>query len=130
MNAILDWLHKHRHRNTARIPVLICGLDYEHYRVQALVSRSRGYRVQALINDFPWNHGTLVDEVRVYYPSEAPSLVRRHGIAAILYCTQDDLALFDPDTASTLRDLQVPFVRLAPDEVDDFDRFMMQRTGE
>ncbi|MHB0775150.1 hypothetical protein [Halomonas sp. WWR20] len=117
MNPLLDRLRTLARRNKSRptTPVVICGLSYEHYRIQALIAQSRRYEVRALINDYPWNHATLVKGVRVYYPSETPSLVRRHGIAALLYCQDSDLNLFDTTTATALAELQTPFIKLAPE---------------
>lgn len=109
--------------------LMICGLDYEHYRIQALVKSSGRYNVQALINDFPWNHGTMVDGVRVYYPSETPSLARRHAVNTILYYQPSDLDVFDAETRSALDDLNVAFIRIDPGHIDTLDEYLNTRNA-
>lgn len=113
-----QWNHRPRQL------VIICGLDYEHYRIQALVKQSRRYELLALINDFPWNHGTLVNGVRVYYPSEASSLVRRHGVTRVLFHSEPDLAVFDAGTLSALKELGVMFSSVDPQKVEDLDDYL------
>lgn len=59
-----------RDHDTTPIPLAICGLGYEHYRVQSVLADSHYYAVLALFDDYPWNHATEVKGVRVYYPVE------------------------------------------------------------
>ncbi|MCP1340913.1 MULTISPECIES: nucleoside-diphosphate sugar epimerase/dehydratase [unclassified Halomonas] len=123
------WQRTTAQRNDrARQPVILCGLDYEHYRIQSLIKRSRRYELLALIDDFPWNHGTLVDGVRVYYPSEAVSLARRHGVTRLLFHTQDDLAVFDGDMLSALKELGVEFTSMDSRQIDDIDAFLARQS--
>lgn len=117
-----------RHKALPR-PVIICGLGAEHYRLQSLISSARGYETLALIDDFPWNHGTLVEGVRVYYPSEAPSLIERHGAVALLYVQESDLTLFDRQTRTALDELKIPLIALDPEGTADIDAFLDRRLG-
>ncbi|MCK0768344.1 nucleoside-diphosphate sugar epimerase/dehydratase [Chromohalobacter canadensis] len=118
--ALLHWrpLGRSGKKARRRLPVIVCGLDYAHYRVLTRLARSRRYIALAAIDDYPWHHGTQVEGVRVYYPSEVPSLVERHGVAAVVYCHDDDLAVFADETRERLVTLGVPYVRLSPDDED------------
>ncbi|GAB2786568.1 hypothetical protein GCM10027040_10800 [Halomonas shantousis] len=129
MKSLLDRLRTLARLDKGRpaTPVVICGLSYEHYRLQALIAKSKRYEVRALINDYPWNHATLVEGVRVYYPSEAPSLARRHGVVALLYCQDSDLEIFDATTTAALSDLQVPFLKLSANGKSDIDTQLGRR---
>lgn len=104
-----------RDHNTTPTPLAICGLGYEHYRIQSVLADSRDYTVLAIFDDYPWNHATQVKGVRVYYPVEALSLARRHGIQAIVYCQKSDLAIFDERTYSALTGLGLTLIRLDPE---------------
>ncbi|MCK0714195.1 nucleoside-diphosphate sugar epimerase/dehydratase [Chromohalobacter sarecensis] len=101
-----------------RLPVVVCGLEYAHYRLLIHFARSTRYRALAVVDDYPWHHGTQVEGVRVYYPSEVPSLVERYSVAAVVYCHEDDLAVFADETREGLAARGVPFVRLVPGTVD------------
>ncbi|SFH70904.1 nucleoside-diphosphate sugar epimerase/dehydratase [Modicisalibacter xianhensis] len=119
------WLHRVGKRESRkRQPVILCGLNYEHYRIQSLIKRSKRYELLALIDDFPWNHGTLIDGVRVYYPSEALSLAKRHGVVRVLYHADGDLAVFDDDTLLALDAQGVVCSKIDPHYIDDLDSYL------
>ncbi|WP_277812171.1 nucleoside-diphosphate sugar epimerase/dehydratase [Chromohalobacter canadensis] len=118
--AIGQWLSaRHAKRTTQeRLPVVVCGLEYAHYRLLTHFTRSTRYKALAVVDDYPWHHGTQVEGIRVYYPSEVPSLVERHGVAAVVYCHEGDLAVFAAETRERLAARGVPCVRLSPDDED------------
>ncbi|MDV6320151.1 hypothetical protein [Chromohalobacter sp. HP20-39] len=118
--AIGQWLPTRRAKKAKRerLPVVVCGLEYAHYRLLTHFARSTRYRVLAMVDDYPWHHGTQVEGVRVYYPSEVPSLVQRHGVVAVVYCHEDDLAVFADETRERLAAWGVPCVCLMPDDRD------------
>lgn len=109
-----------------RLPVVVCGLEYAHYQLLTHFACSTRYKALAVIDDYPWHHGTQVEGIRVYYPSEVPSLVERHGVAAVIYCDADDLAVFAEETRERLATWGVPCVRLSPDD-EDIDAVLTSR---
>ncbi|WP_106477035.1 hypothetical protein [Phytohalomonas tamaricis] len=124
MKHIFDHLRALASQNSKRaqpLPVIVCGLGADHYRVQSLLTHAKDYESIALIDDFPWNHGTFVEGTRVYYPSEVPSLVERHNVTALIYAREDDLKLFDSQTMTALNSFRVPFIKLEPDSIKDID---------
>ncbi|MBZ5877063.1 nucleoside-diphosphate sugar epimerase/dehydratase [Chromohalobacter israelensis] len=119
VQALRRWRWPGRSRQEEqRLPVIVCGLDYAHYRLLTRLARSRRYAALAAVDDYPWHHGTQVEGVRVYYPSEVPSLARRHGAVAVVYCHDDDLAVFDAQTREALDQAGVPCVHVSPDDED------------
>lgn len=96
-----------------REALIVCGLGYASYRLLARIAASRRYTAVAVIDDEPWNHGTEVEGVRVYYPSEVPSLARRHGVIAVVHDDPVALAMFDSATRAGLSEAGVPLVRLS-----------------
>ncbi|WP_136065570.1 nucleoside-diphosphate sugar epimerase/dehydratase [Modicisalibacter radicis] len=96
----------------SRRPVIVCGLNYHAYRLLAELAGSREYRVLALVDDEPWNHATDMQGVRVYYPSEVVSLVKRHGVVAVVHGDARDIACFDAATRAELAERGVPFVAI------------------
>lgn len=127
-HAMGQWLPARRAKQATqeRIPVVVCGLEYAHYRLLTHFARSTRYRALAVIDDYPWHHGTQVEDVRVYYPSEVPSLVERHGVAAVVYCHADELTVFDDAARERLAAWGVPCVRLSPDD-EDIDAELTRR---
>lgn len=93
-----------------RQPVIVCGLDYHAYRLLGRLAGSLEYRALALVDDEPWNHATEMQGVRVYYPSEVVSLVKRHGVVAVVHGDACDIACFDAATRAALAESGVPFV--------------------
>ncbi|MCI0510541.1 hypothetical protein C8E00_101267 [Chromohalobacter marismortui] len=119
VQALHRWRWPGRSRQAEqRLPVILCGLDYAHYRLLTHFAHSTHYSALAVVDDYPWHHGTHVEGVRVYYPSEVPSLVERHGVVAVVYCHADDLAVFGGETRERLAVWGVPCVRLSPNDED------------
>lgn len=118
--VIGKWLPFRSAKKTTRerLPVVVCGLEYAHYRLLTHFARSTRYRALAVVDDYPWHHGTQVEGVRIYYPSEVPSLVERHGVTAVVYCHEGELAVFADETRERLATWGVPCVRLSPDDED------------
>ncbi|WP_043531515.1 nucleoside-diphosphate sugar epimerase/dehydratase [Litchfieldella xinjiangensis] len=121
MKTLISRLRSLGGRSRDPLPLIICGLGYPHYQLQARLAGSRRYKVIALLDDYPWNHGTHVEGVRVYYPSEAPSLVQRHGIVATAFCEDSDLMVIDADLRQRLEALGAKLVRLDPDDDGNLD---------
>ncbi|WP_280561470.1 hypothetical protein [Chromohalobacter sp. 48-RD10] len=115
--AVGQWLRAKK-TTRERLPVVVCGLEYAHYRLLTHFARSTRYRALAVVDDYPWHHGTQVEGIRIYYPSEVPSLVERHGVTAVVYCHEGELAVFADETRERLATWGVPCVRLSPDDED------------
>jgi len=68
-------------RRPAPVAVILVGIGYPTHRLIELSRRHRGIEVVAVIDDYPWHHRTLIQGVRVHYPSEIAALAAKHGVS-------------------------------------------------
>ncbi|WP_147408740.1 hypothetical protein [Kushneria sinocarnis] len=99
--------------------VIICGIEAVHHRLQQRLAGETRLRLEALVSDAPWQHGTRIAGVRVCYPGEVPALIERTGARALVYCRETDPAMFDGASMRLLKRSPVALLALDPDEEDD-----------
>lgn len=68
--------------------MILCGCDASYYSwLEQLRPR---YDIVAMITDEPWQHGTDVGGVRLYYPGEVASLCQRFDVRYLVYGPDED----------------------------------------
>lgn len=72
----------------AHVNIILCGCDAIHYGwLRAL---PEPYRVVAMVTEAPWQHGTQVGDVALYYPSEVEALCRRLAVRHLVYAEPEE----------------------------------------
>lgn len=85
-SRIRDWLG--RSQPSRRPALILCGCDPIYYGW--LESIRWRYEIVAMITREPWQHGTHVGDVKLYYPGEVKSLCGRFGVRYLVYSHDED----------------------------------------
>lgn len=105
------------------VKLILLGIGYPSHRLIELSRRYRGVEVIAVIDDYPWNHRTLVQGVRVYYPSEIAALAARQQVRDLVIFTSAQ-GLLDTELTSALQTQSLRMHRL--DDADDPQPLLQQ----
>ncbi|MCM2130341.1 hypothetical protein [Larsenimonas rhizosphaerae] len=75
LTPIRQWLRLMTSQHSNKPIAVLCGCSSEHYRIFKRIEHT--INVQGMVTTDPWQHGTQLNGITLYYPGEILSLTQR-----------------------------------------------------
>ncbi len=113
---MLSWLSRFKKVETKKLIVIDIG--YNSYQLSKALLAIGGYQIVAYIDEEPWNHLSLMNEVKIHYPSELLALAEKNGVDGVLKFEDEG---WQPDEGylAELAHLNIGYIALQKDQCID-----------
>ena len=99
LTPLKQWLGLIPRQHQRKPVAILCGCSSEHYRMFKRVEHAMD--VQAMVTTDPWQHGTRLESMTLYYPGEILSLTQRLDVDYLIFLDPAEKSLVEQ--ASPLR---------------------------